>query len=237
MLQHVAVGAEFCIDLLAKVGEGVRGCKPHVLHKRRGRGRHRAKARGFRHPGAQQAEHQDDGVGAVVALWRREDLEARLRAKQPMPRERQHAAELRGNALREPTASVAVSHVHDQAGACVQRAGGVRRAEPQEQPVRRLAVTVRVDADRQQELTGVPHAGLLFVTELDPAAHEASDVFGRDGPSDVRTEAVRADVERQLQYTANLRQGAQEELQDAFVHASPGAQHRLSRDVDAPAFT
>ena len=135
VLLHIAVSAEFPVDLLAKIGEGVRGRKPHVLHKGRGRGRHRPKACRFRHPSAQQTEHQDDGVRAVVAPRLRDDLEARLSAEQPVPRERKHAAKLRRQALREPTAPVTISHVHDQAWARVQGASGVCGAQPHEHPV------------------------------------------------------------------------------------------------------
>ena len=236
MRQHVASRAELAIDHLAKVSESIRGSHPYVLHVRSSRGGHRAQTRGLRHARAQQAEHQDAGIQAVLALRRLHELNARLGAKHKVPRERQNAAELGAHATGEAATLVAVRDVHNEARTIVQRAGGVGAAQPQEHPVGGFPSALGILAHRQQKLVRATDARLLLAAELHPAKHAIADLVSGQWPADELTKLVRADVEMQLQHPAHLLQRAQEELKDALVHAAATAQHGLAGNVDAPAF-
>ena len=235
MRHDVAIRAQLAVDLLAKIRKGLRRGEAHVLHVRRRRRSHRPQASGLGHARAQQAQHEEDGVHAVLAIGALDDLEARLRAQQPVPGQGQHAAELRADALREPRPPVAVRDLHDEAGTLVQGASRLGSAEAQRHPVGSLPVPSRVFADGQQDLVRPTHALLLLVAELLPAAHQAGELLRGQRPTDVHPEVVRPDVERQLQDATHLRQRAQEELQHDLVHAPAGAQHGLHGHVDAPA--
>ena len=235
MHYRLTVGARLAINPFTEVRKRVRGSKPHLVHVHRPVRKRRTHTGNFGHPRAQQTKHREDRILPVVALWTLHELAPGHASAQQVRRQRQHGAGPLAQALDHSRSRVPVGDKRTQLLGAPERGTRLRRDDAHENPVRATASSFGILLHGHQQFRRRPHPLLLLGTELLPALQPRANLFDRHRPTDMLTDAVRTDVNGQLQDATNVPQQDQEELYDARRHRAPRAQHGLRGHVHAPA--